>query len=106
MNPPDDLRRILREWRDVPDAAPELAASVTRELERRARLKTRWWNGANLAGLGEHWPRLAVACVALGIVIGVAGAEWRRAREARDMPARYVRWIDPANFPRNPHGRP
>jgi hypothetical protein len=96
MLPPDDeLKHLLREWRETLADAPNLASSVRREV--RARAARRDWR-ARLAGWfvfdarGRRW---AVACVVIGVGLGLGGVEWLRIRQERQMPLRYLKWIDP-----------
>jgi hypothetical protein len=90
MNPdnPDELRRRLLEWRDVPAPDAGLAARVQRDV------------AANRLRTGGVIPlRFALAGMALGMLVGVAAAEWyhSRAEAARmaEMPQSYLAWIDP-----------
>src|SRR5438552_15519496 len=97
----DELGRLLREWRDTPAATPGLTGNVRRDIESQpvpAR-RAAWENGF---GLGDHWARFAVGCAVLGVVLGLSGVQWRSARlreqAAREMPVRYLHWIDPVAF--------
>lgn len=91
----DDLRAVLREWRDVPADDPALGGRVLREIRGEARGRSR-----------RVMPlRLALAGIAAGVLCGVSVAEWRAQRvDARDMPQRYIAWIDP--LPGSPTLRP
>ena len=90
---PEDLRRLLREWRELPAGDPGLAARVAREVA--AAGARPGWGAASGLSL-----RLALAGVAAGAVGGVALAEWRAQRvEAIEMPQRYIAWIDPVSPP-------
>jgi len=105
----DDVRQLLREWCDVP-AAPDFVARIEHEIAQRAARAGRWNWTEGAMGIVRTWPRLASVCVAIGVVLGVAGVEWRaartRAREAREMPTRYLRWIDPVAPNLETRGRP
>lgn len=86
---PEDLRKLLREWRDAPAPDPDLAARVAEEIA----------DGPPHERVGSGRLislRLALTGVAVGTVCGVAAAEWRAQRvETRQMPQQYITWIDP-----------
>lgn len=95
MLPPDDeLKHLLREWRDTPANAPSLASSVSREVRSRAarnwRAQLAEWFVFNARSRG--W---AVACVVVGVGLGLGGVEWLRVQQEQQMPMRYLKWIDP-----------
>jgi hypothetical protein len=101
MKPRDEeLTRLLREWREMPAAPPDLAENVRHDLEGPVPTWRAEWE--NWFDFGEHWARFAVGCAVLGVVLGLSGVQWRatrlRERAVREMPARYLHWIDPVAF--------
>src|SRR5581483_3133862 len=106
MNPHDSLRQLLCEWRDVPAVAPDLAVSVRGDIARRTNSRTERWLMTRIAGLDGHWPRLVAASIAIGVLVGVLGAECVHAREQREIPALYAQLIDPVACPRASHKVP
>ena len=105
----DELRTLLHAWDELPPPDAGLARSVQRAVAgleadaATARAQCRsspvWRRALAWLGLEVRWFRVAFACVAGGVLLGVVAAEWRRSRERGDMSARYLRWIDPEPQP-------
>lgn len=111
--PPDDLRRLLREWHETPAADPMLASRVSLEAKRRAANRSGWRSRVLGVGGATDWFQLsfraAIACFVLGGAIGIGLAEWRAtrltARLERNAPRYYLEMIDPAMASPNRGGR-